>query len=245
MIWEVLSKLARQRSKDGKFSRVDAVMEIFEAVARGDKPDRSPIEVTVTVAAEVLNGSDSTAPQIAAMGDGTCVSAETARRLACDCGVVTMRSDEHGTPLSVGRRMRTVSAALHRALLERDKTCRFPGCSNRQFIQAHHLEHWADGGETKLSNLCSACSFHHLFVHEYGYRVELDEHQQPHFFDPHGREVPEVPPTPKPADLGMQSIQKANESLAITSATNEPRWDGEAPDYGLIVEDLGFADHLS
>ena len=157
MLWEVLSKIASERSDTGTFSRVDALIEIFEAVARGDKPDRSPIEVTVTVAAEVLDGSDPTALQLAAMSDGTCVSAETARRLACDCGVVILREDEHGTPLSVGRRTRSVSAAIHRALIERDRTCRFPGCSNRLFVHAHHIKHWAKGGETKLGKLVSLC----------------------------------------------------------------------------------------
>jgi len=245
MIWEVLSKVAGEHSDSGTFSRIDALMEIFEGVARGDKPDRSPIEVLVTVAAEVLDGSDPTAIQVAAMGDGTCVSAETARRLACDCGVVAVNEDEHGTPLSVGRRTRSVGAAIYRALVERDKTCRFPGCSNRQFVHAHHIEHWAKGGETKLANLVTLCGFHHMFVHEYGYRIELDDHQQPHFFDPHGRLVRHVPPTPRPPDLGMRSIQRSNEPLAITPSTNEPLWNGQPPDYDLLIEDLGLADHLS
>jgi hypothetical protein len=241
-IWEALSVVARERSKAGPFNRVDALREICEAVLRGDKPDRSPTELVVTIAAEVLDGSDPTALQVATLSDGTCVSAETARRLACDCGVVTIHEDSHGTPLSVGRKTRSIGAAILRAMRERDQTCRFPGCSHRQFVHGHHLEHWAKGGETKLENLLSLCAFHHIFVHEYGYRVELDDQQQPHFFDPHGRPVREVPPRPVTAALGAASIRRANEALAITPATNEPRWDGESPDYSLIVDDLVIAD---
>jgi hypothetical protein len=43
----------------------------------------------------------------------------------------------------------------------RDKGCRFPGCANTRYLDAHHVHHWADGGETKPSNLVSLCRFHH------------------------------------------------------------------------------------
>ena len=33
-------------------------------------------------------------------------------------------------------------------------------------IAAHHIEHWADGGETNLSNLASLCAYHHGYVHD-------------------------------------------------------------------------------
>lgn len=62
------------------------------------------------------------------------MSRETSRRLACDAGVVDVEVNERGEPLSAGRRTRTSPAAIKRALLVRDKTCRFPGCSNHQFL---------------------------------------------------------------------------------------------------------------
>ena len=39
----------------------------------------------------------------------------------------------------------------------RDGGCRFPGCGQRA-VDAHHLHHWAHGGETKLDNLCSSAA---------------------------------------------------------------------------------------
>ncbi|MBK7538940.1 MAG: DUF222 domain-containing protein [Myxococcales bacterium] len=103
------------------------------------------------------------------------LSPQATRRLACDCGLVvatvatTTATD--AAPLSIGRKTRTIPAALKRALLLRDRTCRFPGCDHRLFLEGHHLQHWADGGETNLPNLALLCSLHHAYVHERGYRI--------------------------------------------------------------------------
>jgi hypothetical protein len=101
------------------------------------------------------------------------MSAETARRLSCDAGVVAMIEDDNGEPLSVGRKTRTISSPLRRFLKARDNGCRFPGCTNTRHVDAHHIKHWAHGGETKPSNLVSLCSFHHRRVHEGGIEVQM------------------------------------------------------------------------
>ena len=87
---------------------------------------------------------------------GIHVSPETARRLACDAAIVAMRHGPGGEVLDVGRRTRTISPALRRALAARDRQCRFPGCQNR-CCDAHHVRHWADGGATALDNLVLLC----------------------------------------------------------------------------------------
>ena len=87
---------------------------------------------------------------------GIHVSAETARRMACDAATVSMHHGRGGEVLDVGRRTRTISPALRRALAARDRQCRFPGCGNLR-CDAHHLEHWADGGRTALDNLVLLC----------------------------------------------------------------------------------------
>ena len=87
---------------------------------------------------------------------GIHVSAETARRLACDAATVRMQHGPAGEILDVGRRTRTISPALRRALAARDRQCRFPGCRNLR-CDAHHVRHWADGGATALDNLVLLC----------------------------------------------------------------------------------------
>ena len=90
--------------------------------------------------------------------------------------------------LDVGRRTRTIPPALRRALDVRDGGCRFPGCGLR-FTEAHHIEHWADGGVTKLDNLLLLCRHHHRLVHEEGWRVAWVSGFPPEFTSPTGRTV--------------------------------------------------------
>ena len=66
--------------------------------------------------------------------------------------------------LNLSRKHRLVQPALRRALEARDRGCRFPGCSHERWLDAHHVVHWADGGETSLGNtllLCSLCRARH------------------------------------------------------------------------------------
>ena len=95
---------------------------------------------------------------------------ETSRRLSCDAGLVVMTHDADGRVLDVGRKSRTVPPALRRALDARDKGCRFPGCQCR-YTEAHHIRHWAQGGETRLDNLLLLCSRHHRALHEGGFQI--------------------------------------------------------------------------
>ena len=109
------------------------------------------------------------------MDDGTRVSAETFRRIACDCGLVAVSGDAGSAhQLNIGRRSRQIPPAIRRALSLRDRGCRFPGCTNTRFLHGHHLRHWLHGGQTSLTNLVQLCTAHHHLVHEGGWRVELD-----------------------------------------------------------------------
>jgi hypothetical protein len=184
------------------------------------------------MAAEVPDPCD-----VACLADGTCVSAEAARRLSCDGGVVEVVEGDHGAPLSVGRKRRTIPGSMKRALLQRDRTCRFPGCGHRLYLEAHHIVHWADGGDTSLQNMVLCCSSHHRFVHEYGWSIELHA-DGPHFLDRHGRRILDAPPPSRLPDLGWEAILAQHAELQITASAKEPLWDGASPDYGAMIDAL-------
>src|SRR5262249_13315113 len=130
---------------------------------------------------------------------------------------------------------------MKRALLQRDRTCRFPGCANRLYLEAHHVVHWADGGATSLRNLVACCSFHHRYVHEYGCSIELHD-DGPQFLDRRGRPIldapPPPPPPPRPPARGWGPILAGNGALQITASTNEPLWDGARVDDGAVIDAL-------
>ncbi len=81
-------------------------------------------------------------------------------------------------------------AALKRALWARDGSCSFPGCTHRRFVDAHHIRHWADGGETSLANTMLLCGGHHRLVHEGGYHIRTDHQGRWYFMRPDGRAIP-------------------------------------------------------
>jgi hypothetical protein len=94
--------------------------------------------------------------------------------------------------LSIGRKSRVVPKGIERAVRARDKnTCRFPGCCNKRFVDIHHIEHWANGGETAVEQLMLLCSKHHTLVHEGGFRIEKDFQDHWSFFRPDGIAVPD------------------------------------------------------
>ncbi|HEX5788813.1 MAG TPA: DUF222 domain-containing protein [Woeseiaceae bacterium] len=158
----------------------------------------------VAVARSYLDGGDDQKPRSpnhlitvhvdrSALVDGRGRSAlpvETVRRLACDAETVTLIEDEDERPLSVGRQSRIVPKRLLKALWARDRGCTFPGCNRKRFVDAHHVQHWANGGETSLDNLLLLCTRHHRAVHEGGYSIRRDFQDAWRFFRPDGIGVP-------------------------------------------------------
>jgi hypothetical protein len=177
--------------------------------------------------------------------DGACLANHAVRRLACDAGLVTILEGDDGAQISIGRKTRAISGSMKRALIRRDQTCRFPGCGNRVFLEGHHLQHWADGGETSLDNLLCLCGYHHRFVHEYGYQIECVSGEDPKFFDRCGRPVLEAPERPSPEGMGWDAILSMNRALEITAGTPACGWDGDRVDYGAVIHDLVRADGLA
>ena len=174
-----------------------------------------------------------------ALEGGIGVSAETSRRLACDASRVIMRHDADRRAVEVGARTRTIPPALRRALHHRDETCRFPGCRGR-IREGHHVQHWARGGPTTLTNLISLCRRHHRAVHEEGYQVVRKPDDTFQFRRPDGAEIPDVPPSAAVADDPVEAVRAENEALQvpITARTAWARWGGERLDVGWAIDVL-------
>ena len=170
--------------------------------------------------------------------DNAWLHPDTARRLSCDASLVTVLKDSEDKVLNIGRRARIVPPRIRRALEVRDNnTCRFPGCDCKQYLDAHHIHHWAEGGETSLDNLVTLCRFHHRALHEGRFSVDADLT----FRDGRGRVIAQ---DFRPAWKGRYddaaanglSIEKYGEN--VSAETCITRWNGEEPDYSLAVYHL-------
>jgi len=120
--------------------------------------------VTITVDLEALEGRSGFRCELS---DAGTITPETARRWACDASIARVITIGRSEPLEVGRRTLVVPASLRRAVVVRDGGCRFPGCDRPHgWCDAHHVQHWADGGPTSLSNLVLLCRPHHRLIHQ-------------------------------------------------------------------------------
>ena len=106
------------------------------------------------------------------LNDGPNLAEQTGRRLLCDAAVLCV-AQSGADVLNIGRSSRTPTAKQRAALLVRDGGCVFPGCHQRQYVDANHIIHWLDGGETNLANLVLLCRRHHRAMHEGGYFIEI------------------------------------------------------------------------
>jgi 5-methylcytosine-specific restriction endonuclease McrA len=215
--------------------RADAMVRVAENFLNGPGKetggDRYLVHVHTDMETLKADGSGAEAE----IDDCCNVSAETSRRSSCDAGVVHWLEDKKGEPLSVGRKTRTIPPAIRRALQRRDQGCRFPGCTCSRFVDAHHITHWADGGETNMDNLVLLCRRHHRLVHEEGFGVHTLVDGQIFFTDQQGQHLPDASNTRSRGNVFSLMTENSRSGIQITPQTGECRWGGETMDDDLAV----------
>ena len=230
-VMKALEVMGSGNRADGAVALAEAALAgrlAGNAAGDGEGPSvRPPVEVVVHVEAADLEGRTE-------LGDG--ISAEVSRRLLCDAGVVPILEDAQGKTIDVGRKTRTIPAALRRALDARDGGCRFPGCTNRIFTDAHHVEHWLDGGATSLENTVLLCRRHHRALHEHGFSLERVGEALV-FRDGRGQVVP-AQGTRREVVVDLRALASWWRGGLVTAEVNAPGWDGRPVDYDRCVAAL-------
>ena len=215
--------------------RADALVFMADNLLAGEAQGRSGgdrYQVVIHVDRDALAaGADGRCE----LADGAPLAAETGRRLGCDAAIVPL-IERDGRPLTVGRKTRSVPPALRRALASRDGGCRFPGCTTRRLVDAHHIRHWAHGGPTSLDNLVQLCRHHHRLLHEGGYSVER---AGPDFVfrRPDGRRLPAVPRPPR-GHVAVLRDANRRRGRPIQSDACVPETYTATMDLGLCVDAL-------
>jgi hypothetical protein len=216
--------------------RADALVRLAESwLATGDRALAGGERQQVVVHVDITTLAASQ-PGRSELEDGPVLAAETVRRLGCDASLLAILHDGQGRVLDVGRRTRSIPPAIGRALRVRDRGCRYPGCTQQRFVDGHHIEHWAHGGATRLSNLVLLCRRHHRSVHEGGVRVRMLDDGAVVFTDAMGRRIEAAPPLGGEAGWIVARHQAAR--MPIDAATASGHWRGERLDLGLAVAGL-------
>lgn len=225
--------------------RADGLVAMAETLlAHGARPlsGGERTLVTIHVDAGVLAGAEEAGT--CTIERGATLSRETLERLGCDASVVVALENARGEVLDVGRKTRSVPPAMRRALQARDGGCRFPGCDRHRFVDAHHIEHWAGGGETRLGNLLLLCRAHHRLVHEGGYALSSPAPGELVFRRPDGRVIEPVPSCAAGGHCDGREIVEDNVrlGLGIDADTGACRWDGQPMDLTMAVDGMAQAD---
>ena len=121
-------------------------------------------------------------------------------KMTCD-GILQPVWLTQGAPVNVGRAQRIVPTRTRRLVEDRDRGCRFPGCTSTR-VECHHLIHWVDGGPTDTWNLCSLCSFHHDGHHVGDFTIsgDADDPRGLTFTTRHGHPIRPGPTFTSPTD---------------------------------------------
>jgi hypothetical protein len=103
---------------------------------------------------------------LAELDNGALVPMSELERVACDCQVTRVVMNSLGVPLDVGQTQRTYKRELRRAIIARDRHCRWPGCTiPASWCDVHHITWFTRGGATSVENGIALCRFHHTTIH--------------------------------------------------------------------------------
>ncbi|HZF30958.1 MAG TPA: DUF222 domain-containing protein [Gammaproteobacteria bacterium] len=243
--------LAYQEMSAGA-KRADALRLLAETFLANpsDEPGFSPnaerYQVVVHVDQAVLQSQievDDSEPHRCELDDGPALALDTVRRLSCDAATVGIVEGGDGEPLDIGRKTRVIPVAIQRALRSRDGGCRFPGCDRTRFTEGHHVKHWADGGETKLSNLVTLCGFHHGLVHEGGFGVSTTDDGLFLYTRPDGQRIPDAGKSFRGNISGEEQTPRIcalnrEAGVQIDASTGRCGWLGETMDYSTAIEGM-------
>ncbi len=102
----------------------------------------------------------------ATLTDGTPLAPSQLARMMCSSGISRVVFSAHGEPLDASRSQRRFSSTQEKAIISRDRSCRYPGCGRGlDMCEIHHAHTWHDGGATTTDNGLLLCFHHHQYIH--------------------------------------------------------------------------------
>jgi uncharacterized protein YraI len=175
--------------------RADALVALASATIADDQdPDRATVVVHVDLESlgDVARGGE--------IESGGTLHPEIIRRLGCGGDIEWVLGDGNGKAVGIGQRSRQIPKWMERELRYRDGGCTFPGCGTKRFVSGHHIFPWP--GPTDLDNVTLVCDFHHRLIHEYKWKVALNDTGRSEWFRPDGTRYDPAPKGRQVEDRG-------------------------------------------
>ena len=175
-----------------EMKRADALAEIcgdiLARLSEDYQPHRRPVSVNITMDLPTALGLAENPAELAGYGP---IPASVARVLSSDGKWRRFITDPvSGNLLDYGRETYFPPQHLVDFLTARDRTCRFPSCSQPARVSdIDHAQPWEEGGVTSAANLGLLCRRHHRMKTHDGWKLESFEDGSCRWITPQGREI--------------------------------------------------------
>jgi hypothetical protein len=172
--------------------RADALTEIcgdlLARISEDYQPHRRPVSVNITMDLPTALGLAENPAELAGYGP---IPASVARTLSADGKWRRFITDPlSGNLLDYGRETYLPPQQLVDFLTARDRTCRFPSCSQpARVTDIDHAQPWEEGGTTSASNLGLLCRRHHRMKTHDGWKLTSYEDGSCLWITPAGKEI--------------------------------------------------------
>jgi hypothetical protein len=172
--------------------RADALTEIcgdlLARISEDYQPHRRPVSVNITMDLPTALGLAENPAELAGYGP---IPASVARALSADGKWRRFITDPvTGNLLDYGRETYLPPQQLVDFLTARDRTCRFPSCSQpARVTDIDHAQPWEEGGTTSASNLGLLCRRHHRMKTHDGWKLTSYEDGSCLWITPAGKEI--------------------------------------------------------
>ncbi|WP_197025201.1 HNH endonuclease signature motif containing protein [Nocardioides sp. URHA0032] len=151
--------------RPGPERRGRAFCELIERYPVHQLPQTGGVSATIVVTM-TLDSLLGKLEQAALLDTGERITAATARRLACEAGIIPAVLGGNSEVLDLGRTRRFHTKAQRTAIALRDKGCAEPGCDwPPAMCHVHHDIPWSRGGPTDVEHGRLLCPKHHTRFH--------------------------------------------------------------------------------
>ena len=150
-----------------------ALADLIGHLPKDGLPGQGNATAVVMVTMDVETLTDGV--EAATLSDGTRISADTARKLACEADLIPAVLDGPSQVLDLGRQARYCTKAQKLAAAAVYGGCVFPACDRPiQWTEMHHITPWSQGGMTNQEDSAPFCSCHHHVVHDQHWEIKKD-----------------------------------------------------------------------